>query len=136
MPPPPAVSIRRACSCSPRTDTAPPRAPRAQTVWDPASKKYAPDSNEGSYGAPFYDTVDTEWDKKWMGKQPSGLQEAIINGYLRIGRDTTEAYDEKGADLTLPLPINDPKFADDFGDYLKLVHPDHGYIQTVKYEDT
>ena len=107
----------------------------AQTVWDPDAEAYEEDS-DGSYGAPYHDSVDTEWSKKWVDQQTPMVREAIINGNFRIGRDTTGTKGEAGANLMLPLPGN-PEYPEPFNPetYQKLLQRDHGYSVSVPIID-
>jgi len=109
--------------------------PGTKTVWDPDAEAYEEDS-DGSYGAPYHDSVDTEWSKKWVDQQTPMVREAIINGNFRIGRDTTGTKGEAGANLMLPLPGN-PEYPEPFNPetYQKLLQRDHGYSVSVPIID-
>ena len=72
------------------------------------------DDEKTAYGAPLYDSVDTEWSKKYvdnvhleMGSVPGKLlREKIVNGEVRIGREIDENVGR--GNLLLPLPGNHP----------------------------
>lgn len=65
------------------------------------------DASTGSYGGPFRDSVDLEWNPSWVRSLESGkeaneaLFEAITTGKIRIGVDTSNL--KGGMDLTMPL---------------------------------
>lgn len=103
--------------------------------WDTASKSYVRPSGDeqGSFGAPFYDSVDLEWDKKYVEKLPQDVQQAIVNNKFRFGLDTSG--EEDGADLRMPLPGN-PGYGEPFYSetYLQWLHPGHSTTIEVPYK--
>lgn len=125
-----------------------------QTTWDADARTYT-ESEDGGYGAPLWDSIDTEWSQKFVDNlRPGGqfdiqnaaiLREAIVNGDVRIGRKVDDAFGS--GDLTLPVPGNHPPGSEEramysqpasngkaFGgneEYLKMLHPDHKYTRTI-----
>jgi hypothetical protein len=154
---PPSLSLARGCSLEPADLSL---RVYEQTTWDASTETFTEDTEGGSFGAPLWDSIDVEWDQKFVDSLGSGgskdipygggvLRDAIVNGEVRIGR-TVEGVNGKG-DLTLPVPGNHPPGSTErqkyslpasdgkaFGgneEYLQMLHPDLPYTRTIYLKD-
>jgi len=133
--------------------------PGGATSWDAATRTFTEDDENGNFGAPLWDSIDTEWDQKFVDNLGTGsskditnggvLRDAIVNGEVRIGRHI-EPVNGRG-DLTLPVPANHPAGSTERAtysrlasegeafagseEYLKMLHPDVPYSRTIYLKD-